>query len=272
MLGGDLGLRQRAEVKVLGAGQVSPSAQRHPLAIHHKGLATLAEGLLHLLDLWHIQRIIGTVARDDHRGYRHAQRVQGGQGDLDLRQVVAILAVAELDVTQVVLNLDIGVGGAGIDAKEVGLEIVYADDVLVEVHLEVLPDQVLVVFVQGEAVEDVGQAVILEVQGADGFAQSGLESVPVGLRPGLKAVEAVVALGNDVADPHAGDLAEGQLALPEVPGRVVAVEVLGHFQQMQRGQQHRDVVHSFDSMHLRVFGVHPLILSPFPLCRKPLES
>ena len=66
---------------------------------------------------------------------------------------------------------------------------------------------------KGEAVEDVGEAVVLEVQGAGGLAKTGAEGVQVGLGPGLQPAEAVVALRGDEGKPDTGDLAEGQLAM-----------------------------------------------------------
>lgn len=54
----------------------------------------------------------------------------------------------------------------------------------------------------------------------------------VAFDPGLHLVEAVVALGSDEGDPDAGDLPEGQLAFPTVPGRKVAIEDLGYLQTL----------------------------------------
>src|SRR3954454_4251872 len=74
------------------------------------------------------------------------------------------------------------------------------------------------------------QPVVLEVEGAHRFAQTGSEGVEVGLGPGLQLAEAVVALGSDEGDPDAGDLPEGQFALPAVPRGEVAIEHVGHVQ------------------------------------------
>jgi hypothetical protein len=227
LLGGHLRLGQRAKVIVVGAGQVSSCAQGRRLAVADEGLAALTEGLLYLLDLRDIQGVIGTVARDDERGHRHAQRVQGGHGDLDLGLVVAIFAMTELEVTQLREDLDVGVGGGSIDAKKFRVQVVNTDGVLVEVHLAGFPG-----IVPREVVEQVGQAIILEIEGTNGFAQTGSESVKVVLRPGLKLAEAVIALGSDEGDPDAGDLPEGQRALPAVPGGKVAIKDLGHLQAL----------------------------------------
>jgi len=173
-------LGQRTEVIVLGAGQVSPCAQRCSLAVHDKGLAAKTKGLLHLLDLRDIQWVIGAVAWDDKRGHRHAQRIQRGNGDLDLGLIVAIFTMTELEQAQFGECFDVGVGGRGIDAKEVRIEVVNTNGVLIEFRLAVLPR-----IVPSEVVEHVGKAVVLEVEGANGFAQTGLEEVEVGLCPKL---------------------------------------------------------------------------------------
>ena len=137
--GGQLGLRQRAEVVVAAVRQVRPRGQRRRLAVADKGLAAAAEDGLHLLHLGDVQRVVGLVARRDERGHRQPQRVERGHGDLDLRLVVAILAVPELEVGLGRTNIDVGVGGRGVDAKEVGLEVVDADERLVDFGFAVLP-------------------------------------------------------------------------------------------------------------------------------------
>jgi hypothetical protein len=135
--------------------------------------------------------------------------------------------VAELEEAELGEDLDVGVGGGRIDAKEVRVQVVNADGVAVEIGLGVLPG-----VVKGEAVKDVGQAVVLEVEGSNGLAQAGLEGVEVSLCPGLKLGQSMVALGGDEGNPDTGDFAEGQLTLPAVPGGEVAVEDLGHLQAL----------------------------------------
>src|SRR5262249_13103105 len=188
----------------------------------------------------------------------------GGHGDLDLRLVVVILAVAELEQAPLGEGLDVGVGGAHIHAKEVRLEAVNPDGVLVDLALAVLPGTV-----PSQTVEDVGQAVILEVERANGFAQAGPQGVPVGFGPGLKAAEAVVPLGGEEGEPDASNLSEGQLALPAVSGGKVAIEDLVHLQALQQGQQNGDVVHPFHALDVRGFSVHPLFGMPRPVSENP---
>lgn len=223
----ELRFRQRSKVKVLGACQVSPGIQRCSLAVHDIGLTAFAEGLLHLLDLRDVQRVVGAIARDDHRGDRHAKRVEGRHGDLDLRLIVAIFAMTELEQTPLGENLDVGIGGGGVDANEVCGQVVDADGVLVEILLNVLPTTV-----QGEVIEHIGESVVLKVEGTNGFAQTGLQGVEVGFHPRLHLGKTVVALGGDKGEPDAGDLPERQLALPAVSGKEVTIKDLVHLQPL----------------------------------------
>jgi hypothetical protein len=101
------------------------------------------------------------------------------------------------------------------------------ESTVIEFRLEVLPG-----VVESEAVEHVGQAVVLKVEGSNGFAQTGLESMQVVLCPGLKLAQAMVALGSDEGDPDTNDVAEGQRALPAVSRGEVAIEEFGHVQAL----------------------------------------
>jgi hypothetical protein len=111
----------------------------------------------------------------------------------------------------------------------------------------------------GQAVQDVGQAVVVEVQRPDGLAQQGLEGELVLLGPRLQAVKAVVALGEEEGQPDGHDLPQGQLALPEVVLVVVelAVQEFGDAQPLQAGEQDGQVVDPLDvERPLRGGAVH----------------
>jgi hypothetical protein len=84
--------------------------------------------------------------------------------------------------------------------------------------------------------------------------------------PGEEVVEAVVALAGEEDEPDTDDLAEGELPLPEMVRREVAIEKLGHLQALQGGEQNGEIVHLFDAEHPRRCSVHGLSyrpLSPF---------
>jgi hypothetical protein len=169
--------------------------------------------------------------------------------------------VAELQ--QAVLGEDLGIGGrrSGVDAEQGRGEVINADGVAVEVGLEGLPGRGL-----GQGVEDVGEAVIMEVQRPQGLSQAGLKGQQMLFDPGKEVVEAVVALAGEEDEPDTDDLAEGEISLPEMVRREVAVEKLGHLQAFQGGEQNGEIVHAFDAEHTRSYSVHGLsckLLSPF---------
>jgi hypothetical protein len=171
--------------------------------------------------------------------------------------------VAELEQALLGEHLGVGGSGGGVDAEQGGLQVVDAHDVLAEVRLEGLPGPVV-----GEVIEDVGEAVVVEVEGADGLAEGGLQGEAVFLGPGLDVVEAVVALRGEEGEPAADDLAEGQLALPAVPGREVTVQQLGHLQASQGGQQHGEVIGPLHPNDARAWSTHALCLCPTTLPEK----
>src|SRR5205085_11195244 len=116
----------------------------------------------------------------------------------------------ELKNTVLGEDVGIGVGSSGVDAEQRGVEVVDADGVAVEVSLESRPRLGL-----GQSVEQVGQAVVLEVEGADGLAKAGLEGQEILLCPWLQLVETVVALREQEGQPDTDDLPGSQVPLPE---------------------------------------------------------
>jgi hypothetical protein len=114
----------------------------------------------------------------------------------------------------------------------------------------------------GEGVEDVGEAVVMEVQRPQGLPQAGLKGQHVLFDPGEEVVEAVVALAGEEDEPGTDDFAEGEVPLPEMVRREVAVEQLGHLQAFQGGEQNGEIVHPFDAEHTRCCGVHGLRCKP----------
>ena len=132
----ELVLRQRAQVEVAPGRHEGARGQRGHLAVAHVGPAAHPEGLLHRLDGRDIQGIVGRVAGHDGGGQRHAQRVEDGGRDLELGPVGVVLAVAELQEPLLGQDVGVGVGGGGVDADEVGGELVDADGLLVQVALQ----------------------------------------------------------------------------------------------------------------------------------------
>ena len=176
--------------------------------------------------------------------------------------------MAELEDAVLAEDGGVGAGGGGVDAEEVGLEVVDAQGGAVEGGLEVGPGA-------GEGVEEVGEAVVVEVEFADGLAEGGLEEEEVGLGPILDGAEAVVALGEDEGEPGADDLSGGEIALPVVDG-VVEVEEGVDPQAAQDREEDRDVVGPLDADHADRLGVHTIRcsdrLARFQKCPPPLPN
>ena len=210
----ELGLRQRAQVEVAPGRHEGAGGQRGHLAVAHVGPAAHPEGLLHRLDGRDIQRIVRRVAGHDGRGQRQAQRIEDGRRDLELGSVGVVLAVAELQEPLLGQDVGVGVGGGGVDADEVGGELVDADGLLVQVALQGAEG-----VAGAESGEPVGEAVVVGVGGPDGFAQEGGEGALVLGDPGLDVVEAVVPLGDEEEEPDGQDLARGERALSSGAGR-----------------------------------------------------
>ena len=76
-----------------------------------------------------------------------------------------------------------------------------------------------------EAFQDQGEAIVAELDGADGLADEGLEGVLEAVDPLLDVGLAVVGLGEDVGDPDGDEPAVGE-PLMERMGREMAVEDL----------------------------------------------
>src|SRR3954468_5738214 len=78
----------------------------------------------------------------------------------------------------------------------------------------------------------------------------------------------MVTLAGEEDEPDTDNLAEGELPLPEMVRREVAVEKLGHLQALQGGEQNGEIVHAFDAEHTRRCGVHRLRCKSFSPSRE----
>ena len=117
--------------------------------------------------------------------------------------------------------------------------------------------------------EPVGEAVVVEVDGQDGFAQQGGEGALVLGDPGLDVVEAVVALGEEEEEPDGQDLAGGERAFPVERGGEVAVQGGRQVQTLQGGPQDGQVGHDFDTQQAGFGWCSSLQSTHLPLSRKP---
>ena len=95
-----------------------------------------------------------------------------------------------------------------------------------------------------EPLQEQGQAVVAELDGADRLADEGLEGVVEFLGPGLDGGLAVVGTGEDVGDPDGDEPAIGE-SLVEGVGGVVAVEDLGELELDEESQEQGHVIDAF---------------------------
>ena len=100
--------------------------------------------------------------------------------------------MAELQEPLLGQDIGVGVGRGGVDADEVGGELVDADGLLVQVSLHGTKGGT-----NAEPGEPVGEPVVMGVGGQDGFAQQGGEGALVLGDPRLDVVEAMVPLRDD---------------------------------------------------------------------------
>jgi hypothetical protein len=104
--------------------------------------------------------------------------------------------VAELQESLLGEDRGVGVGGSGVDADEVGWELVDADGLLAQVPLQGAEGGA-----STESSEPIGEPVVVGVGGPDALAQEGGEGALVLGDPGLDVVEAVVPLRDEEEEP-----------------------------------------------------------------------
>ena len=215
---------------------------------------------MHRPDGRYVQRVVGRVPGHDGRGQRRAQRVEDGGRDFELGPVGVVLAVAELQQPLLGQDLSVGVGGSGVDADQVGGELVNTQGLLVEVPLQGAEGGA-----GAQPAEPVGEAVVVEIDGPDGFAQQGREGALMLGDPGLDVVEAVVPLGDEEEEPDGQDLARGERAFPVKRGREVAVQGGRQIQTLEGGPEDGQVADDFHAQQAGLEGVHPFNLLTSPI-------
>jgi hypothetical protein len=149
-----------------------------------------------------------------------------------------VLAVSELH--QAILGDGvISTTGGGVESDPLDGQGIDVTVGVPEIGFQRLPSRLGV-----EALQEQGQTVVAELNGADALADEGFEGVLKFLGPGLDRGLAVVGAGEDVGDPHGGEPAVGE-SLVEGVGREVAVEDLGELEPDQEAQEQGDVIDTF---------------------------
>jgi hypothetical protein len=247
----ELALRQRTEVAIAPGSHEGARGQGGHLAVADIGPAAHAQGLLHRLDGRDVQRIVAGVARHDGGGQGQAQRVEDGRRDLELRPVGIVLAVAELQESLLGQDVGVGVGRGGVEADQIGGQLVDADGVLVQITLQGSEG-----IAAAQPGEPVGEAIIVGVCGQDQFTQQGGENALVLGDPGLDMVEAVMALGDEEEEPDGQDLPRGQRAFPVGWGREVPVQSGRQVEALEGGPEDGQVGYGLNTQQARFAGIH----------------
>jgi len=120
-----------------------------------------------------------------------------------------------------------------------------------------------------EATEPVGQPIILEVGGYNGFAQQRTENALVLCDPGFDVVETVIGLGKDKEKPDRQNVSGCQRPLPVEGGGKVPLQVGQQVKPLDVCPEDRQVRDTFDTDQTRFDGVHATHLPKAPNPRKP---
>ena len=153
-----------------------------------------------------------------------------------------VLAVTELEQSPVgTVPGREGADGGGVHSHGRRGQVIDPDQESVVLLLERRPDGGL-----GQRIEHVGQAIVVEILGPHRLAQAGREHLQAVGGPTLEVVEPMVAGGDDVGQPDAGDLAKGQGAGPIAVGGEMVVPQGGDLHALELSQQQRQVIDAFD--------------------------
>ena len=153
----------------------------------------------------------------------------------------------------------LGIGRGGVDADGIGRKLVDTNGVSVEVLLEGGPG-----VVGTQATEPVGQAIILEIGGYNGFAQQRTEDALVLCDPGFDVVETVIGVGKDKQKPDSQNISGCQRPLPVEGGRETLLQVGQEVKPLDVGPEDWEVRNAFDTDQAGLGGVHAPIY-PNPL-------
>ncbi|MBO9322245.1 MAG: hypothetical protein J7457_08965 [Roseiflexus sp.] len=146
--------------------------------------------------------------------------------------------MAELEQA-VLRDLPIAAGGRAIDAHGGRIQVIDAQDMLVERVVTRGPG---VIIAQGA--QDIRQAVVGQVGGAQGGREDGVQGRLQVIGPGTDAVEPMVGAREDVGQPDQRDPAPAQAPVIAVR-REVGVQDGRQPEAEQMGQQQRHIVNSF---------------------------
>ena len=242
--GGELNLgrsghRQRCEVEIAAGGDLGAGLQRGHLAVAGVEQSGPPQEGADPRDHGEVQRIVGGIAGMNGGGDELPAGLGGGGHELELGQVGAmVLAVAQLHEAAVDDGVEAVAGGA-VEADPLDGQGVDLAGAVPEVGLDGVPG-----FGVAESGEEQGEAVVGEIDVADGLSGEGFEGVMEIASPVADVGLAVVGVGEDVGDPDGDEPAEGESLMVGV-GREVLVEELGEAELDEEAEEQGDVIDAF---------------------------
>ena len=201
-----------------------PSLQRRHLAVAGVEQSSLTEQFPDPSDQGKVQRVVGSIAGMNIAGHEQAGRFRGRGHEFELGQVgTMVLAVTQLHQAPLGDGVVTITGGA-IQADPLDRQFIDVTSGLPEIGFQAGPDRRV-----AESLEDQGEAIVGEVDGAERLARDGFEGMVQVGGPVADVALAVVGLGEDVGDPDGDEPAVGE-SLMERMCREMAIEDLGESQ------------------------------------------
>jgi hypothetical protein len=185
---------------------------RH-LAVADKQQAASAHTLLHPLDTRDIQGIISPLARYHIGGHRHPQRIENRLHHLDLRQIRAII-MAKLK-SPLWAHTRIGARRRAVDVDALGAQVVHAHHVLIQAVFKLGWAGIVT-----ELPQDNLKPIVGEIEPLDGLSTHRLKGIQAVDHPGLDMHEAVIASGQNGAEPDGADPAQTEPIPVAVGGKM----------------------------------------------------
>jgi hypothetical protein len=197
------------------------------------------QALTHLLDGRNVQRIIGGFADHYLRHHRQPQGIQRREHHFELRQIRAmILTVAELK-QPILAHPPIATGRRAIQPHALRVQLVHADDALVEGRLKALPR-----FRLGQRIQHQRQPVITPRAFMHLLAGTQVQRVqPMG-HPALDLIHPMIPFRQDVGQPDRCCPAQAD-SLPIAMWLEAFVQQLWYAHRVALGQQNWNIVYSF---------------------------
>jgi len=177
----------------------------------------------------------------DVAGQQQAGRFGGRGHELELGQVGAmVFAVAQLHHTSLGDGV-VTITGSAIQSDPLDGQFVDVTSRLPEVGFQAGPGSQVI-----ESLEDQGEAIVGEVDGAERLARDGFEGMVQVSGPVTYVALAVVGLGEDVGDPDGDEPAVGESFVERVC-REMPIEDLVQAEFDEEAQQQGDIVDAFMS-------------------------